>query len=246
MLRYLGVAIAALCAAAPVLAEADKRFSLAAPAALEDSGLLDYLVPRFALKTATRIARGADPATADAIFGDHGRAMFQGPSRTWSLVVRDDPDAQAFADWLTSDIGRGTIAAFRVDGTAPFSPEIPRQATVATPTFDGDARDGADLSLKLCGRCHVVGAINRMKAIGSTPSFAMLRTLPDWSARFEGFYALNPHPAFTQIAEVTPAFDPMRPSPIVPVEMTLDDLDDILAFVSGIAPADLGAPVASK
>ncbi|SIS96787.1 hypothetical protein SAMN05421759_10817 [Roseivivax lentus] len=238
--------LCALLAGGPALAEADKRFTLAAPAALEDSGLLDFLLPRFALKTATRITRGADPASADAVFGDGGAAVFEGPDRVWSLAVSDDPDAQAFADWLGSDIGRATVAAFTRDGRAPFSPELKVAVAVKALEFDGDAATGADLSLSLCGRCHVVGAINRMNSIGSTPSFGMLRTLPDWSRRFEGFYALAPHPAFTQIAEVTPPFDPRRPSPIAPVEMTLDELDDILAFVAAIPPADLGAPVQSR
>lgn len=245
MLRNLAIVIAAL-AASPLAAEADKRFSLAAPEALEASGLLNYLLPRFSLKTATRIERGADPATADAVFGDSGRVVFQGPDRAWSLAVGEDADARAFADWLSSDIGRDTVASFTVDGAQPFSPEAKRAAAVVPLEFDGSALEGEKTSLALCGRCHVVGEINRMNAIGSTPSFAMLRTLPDWTRRFQGFYALNPHPAFTQVAEVTPPFDPMRPSPIAPLELTLDDLDDILAFVAKIAPAELGAPVQSR
>ncbi len=244
-MRLITVLCAAL-AASPAGAEADKRFTLAAPPALSESGLLDYLLPRFSLKTATRISRGADPASADAVFGTEGTAVFEGPDQLWSLKVGEDPDAQAFADWLGSDVGRDTVAAFTRDGAQPFS--IPTQDTaVATAiAYDGDAKTGATLSLKLCGRCHVVGAVNRMKAIGSTPSFGMLRTLPDWPRRFEGFFALAPHPAFTQIDEVTAPFDPGRPSPIAPIEMTLDELDDILAFVADIPPADLGAPVQSR
>ena len=245
MFRTLSFVIA-LAAATPAMAEADKRFSLAAPVALEDSGLLDYLLPRFSLKTSIRITRGAAPETADAVFGSDGQPMFQGPQQVWSLAVGDDPDARAFADWLASSIGRDTVAAFQVAGENPFSTQVERTVAVAALEFEGEAAEGADLSLTLCGRCHVVGAVNRMKAIGSTPSFAMLRTLPDWTRRFQGFYALNPHPAFTQISEVTPPFDPMRPSPIAPIEMTLDELEDILAFVAEIAPADLGAPVSSR
>ena len=85
-----------------------------------------------------------------------------------------------------------------------------------------------------------------MNDIGSTPSFAVLRTLRNWDSRFQAFYALNPHPAFTQVAEVTPPFDRTRPSPIVPVEITLDDLEHILTFVAQIPPADLGAPIRSQ
>lgn len=57
---------------------------------------------------------------------------------------------------------------------------------------------------------------------------------------------MNPHPAFTQVAEVTPPFDETRPSPIVPVEITLDELENILAYVAVLSPADLGAPLEHK
>lgn len=246
LITVLCTALGSVLVAAPAAAEADKRFTLAAPATLQDSGLLDFLVPRFSLKTATRITRGADPATADAVFGSEGRPVFEGPEQLWALRVGDDPDAQAFADWLGSDIGRDTVASFSRDGDTPFSTEVKAPVAVAALTYDGDVESGARLSLSLCGRCHVVGEVNRMNSIGSTPSFGMLRTLPDWSRRFEGFYALAPHAAFTQIAEVTLPFDPMRPSPIAPIEMTLDELDDILAFVADIPPADLGEPVQSR
>jgi hypothetical protein len=70
-----------------------------------------------------------------------------------------------------------------------------------------------------------------------------MRSFTDWRARFEAFFALNPHPSFTQVDGVTEPFDISRPSPIAPVEITLDELDAILAFVSRIPPADLGAPI---
>jgi hypothetical protein len=70
-----------------------------------------------------------------------------------------------------------------------------------------------------------------------------MRGFSNWRARFAGFFAINPHPSFTIIEDVTEPFDQTRPPPIVPLEMTLDDLDAILAFVSRIAPADLGAPL---
>jgi hypothetical protein len=90
----------------------------------------------------------------------------------------------------------------------------------------------------------VIDASNRWNGLGSTPSFAVLRGLPDWATRFEGFFARAPHGAFTQIDGVTAPFAINRPPPIAPVEMTLDDLDAILAYVQQvITPADLGAPI---
>ena len=65
-------------------------------------------------------------------------------------------------------------------------------------------------------------------------------------SNIEAFSDMKTHGAFTQVEDVTPPFDPLSPSPIVPVEMTLDDLDAILAYVWTIKPADLGAPIQSQ
>jgi len=85
-----------------------------------------------------------------------------------------------------------------------------------------------------------------MNAIGSTPSFALMRNFGDWEGRFQTFFLLKPHPAFTQVADVTDPFPDNLPSPIAPIEVTLDEIDAIVAYVATIAPADLGAPVQSR
>lgn len=242
--RIAGV-LCGLALAFPAQGQEDRSFDLVAPAALVDSGLLKYILPRFSLKTGTRITL-QDPATAGsdaAAFGDAGAVAFEGLGRVWRFDPGADPDALRFADWLRSDVGRGTVDAFQRDGETPFTSSVTVETVVAEISFEGDAARGKSASLRHCGRCHVIGPENRMNAIGSTPSFAVLRTLRDWQDRFQAFYVLNPHPAFTQIADVTPPFDVSRPSPIFPVEMTLEDLDNILAFVQAIAPADLGAPI---
>jgi len=102
---------------------------------------------------------------------------------------------------------------------------------------------GEKLSLYHCGRCHRVSERNRMGGIGSTPSFRLLRSFEDWEGRFWAFYALKPHPAFTQIDGITEPFHEEHPSPIHPVMMTQEDLEAIVAFVRGIEPADLGGPL---
>jgi len=89
----------------------------------------------------------------------------------------------------------------------------------------------------------VIGDRNRMKGIGSTPSFPVLRSLPDWEARFSTFYARIPHPSIVQLEGVSEPFDPAFPPANQPLWLTLDQLEDILTFVSGLAPADLGAPL---
>lgn len=240
----LGLGYLLACATA-LPAQEDKTFTLAAPAALTDSGLLTFILPRFSLKTQTRITLVDPGAPADARFGDDGIVAFEGLDRVWRFDAGADTDAQRFADWLRSDVGRRTVDSYQVDGAALFTSEVEVEQVVAPIIYEGDAARGEAVSLSHCGRCHVVSDKNRMNSIGSTPSFAVLRTLADWEDRFQAFYVLKPHGAFTQIKDVTDPFDPSRPSPIAAVEMTLDDLDNIMAFVQGIAPADLGGPVQS-
>lgn len=223
----------------------DKRFRLSAPAALVESGLLDYLLPRFSLKTGVRIelVGPADPAEM-TIGPETGRPVFRGESTLWRMARGGDhPGAVRFAEWLTSEIGQRTVTSYEVAGPAPFILPKVAEEVEAAPTFDGDAAEGKRVSLSACGRCHVVGPENRLNAMGSTPSFAVLRTLPDWAARFQSFYVLRPHAAFTQVEDVTAPFPIDRPSPIVPVEVTLDEVEAILAYVAEMAPADLGAPL---
>ncbi|WP_306153050.1 hypothetical protein [Roseovarius sp. MMSF_3281] len=219
---------------------------LAAPQALQDSGLLQYVLPRFSLKTGVHVEVVSEHAQADLVLTnqDAGTAVFQGPNATWSLMVVTENEGTArLSDWLTGKIGKRTITSFEVDGSAPFSLPRSRKAKVAAVSFEGDAVLGKALSVDLCGRCHVVDPGERMNDIGSTPSFFVLRAMRDWDRRFQTFYANNPHPAFTQVEDVTPAFPIDRPSPIIPVEMTLGDLEAILAYVSAMEPADLGAPL---
>lgn len=231
----------------PVTVAAAEDVRLAVPPVLMDSGLLDYVVPRFSLKTGVRIDMVGAQDSADLALTNQtaGTPVLQGPNATWSLLVLngDNADAARFADWLGGEIGRRTITGFQVDGSAPFSPPQEARAKAVAVSFDGDAVLGKALSDDLCGRCHVVMDEKRMNDIGSTPSFFVLRAMRDWDSRFQSFFALNPHPAFTQVEDVTPPFPVDRPSPIAPVEMTLDELEAILAYVSDLEPADLGAPI---
>ncbi len=244
--RVLRMIVFCLTALLPVSGTANERlFRLSAPESLVASGLLDYLLPRFSLKTGVRIEIVTGDGEAELALGKtEGRAVFVGEGATWRMRLRGShAGAARFADWLTSEIGQRTLTSYEVGGRAPFTlPEARDEAEVAL-VFEGDAVAGKGLSLRHCGRCHVVSEENRMNAIGSTPSFAVLRSLPDWGARFQTFYVLNPHPAFTQVDRITAPFADHLPPPIVPVEITLDDLEAIMAYVSGLAPADLGAPI---
>ncbi len=230
-----------LCAAAD-----DRDVRLSAPADLVDSGVLKHLLPRFSLKTQIRVTLvdSAEGAEIVLVRDGAGMAVFSGLGATWQMRVQPGhAGAERFADWLTSEIGQRTLTAFQVDGVQLFDLPAASAETLQAEIYEGDAGEGLRLSSLHCGRCHVVSEANRMNAIGSTPSFHVLRAMADWDRRFRAFFALNPHPAFTQVAEVTEPFAIDRPPPISPVEITLDDLDAILAYVNRLEPADLGAPI---
>lgn len=223
-------------------------FSLGAPAELVDSGLMKFLLPRFSLKTATRVelVGAQDPAVARLSREPPGRRVFTGPQGDWFLRIGDGEAAEAarrFESWLAGEIGQNTVAAFTVDGRQPYRPAAGPETQDAPIAIVGDAVEGERLAERHCGRCHMVNDRTRLTTIGSSPSFALVRVFPDWMRRFQSFYALRPHPAFTIVADVTEPFDPTRPPPIVPVRVTVDDIQAILAFAATIEPADLGRPL---
>ena len=209
-----------------------------------ETGFFQHLLPRFSLKTGVRIT--LTDAQGEAAIGDAGTPVFRQGDDVWHLAKADGPHTDAFQKWLLSDVGKRTIEAFAPDGDEAFSADVTVAVAAKSAPIIGDAKLGERVSLKSCGRCHVVNDSNRMDAIGSTPSFALLRSFPDWQDRFEVFYVLRPHGAFTQVTEVTAPFADNLPSPISPIEVTLDDIDAILAYVATIAPADLGAPIQSQ
>lgn len=230
----------------PMAAQADDRLvRLYAPEALVETGLLKFILPRFSLKTQVRVELVAAPSQADMVLGDTGRALFHGAGQTWHMDLRrpDHKGTKRLADWLTSEVGERTVTGYAPDGDALFGPPKQVVQEVAVVEMDGDAELGLEVSRSKCIRCHRVDDENRMSGIGSTPSFAVLRTLPDWQERFSAFYALNPHPSFTVVEDVTPPFPEDRPPPIHPVTMTLDEVEAVLAYVAAMEAADLGAPL---
>jgi hypothetical protein len=234
------------CLCLPGLALAnDKLVRLHAPEALVQSGLLKYALPRFSLKTQVRTEFAPSPEAADLVFGDRGKALFEGAGQVWHMDIRspDHPGTARLADWLSSEVGQRTVFAFAPEGAALFAPPSVKKAAPAPVSFDGDADLGHKVSRAKCVRCHAVDAATRGWGIGSTPSFGILRALPDWEQRFAAFYALKPHPAFTQVIDLTDPFPIDRPSPIAPIELTLDEFDAILAYVAAMKAADLGDPL---
>ena len=245
--RIALVFLLALPAGKSVFAQ-EKAFDLSVSGELVDSGLVRHLVPRFSMKTGVKIT--VTPEAGDAFLtpdADGGDPALAGDGTTYLIAVAPgQPHAERFRDWLLSEIGQRTVESFQKDGAPSYVGAVGLVVETAAPSYDGNVSKGAELSLLHCGRCHVIGDVNKHNGLGSTPSFGVLRSLPNWNQRFEAFYALNPHPSFTQIEGVTPPFDPERPPPIVPVTMQIDDLYAIIAFVARIEAADLGAPLKSQ
>lgn len=229
--------------ATPALSQ-DKAFTLQTPDVLSETGFIKHLLPRFSLKSGIRVKSTSQ--AGDAALGEQGTPVFRQGETIWHLAKTDSPHLEVFEAWLLSDIGKRTIEAFAPNGEMMFSADVSVEADVQVAAVTGDVVLGKKVSLKKCGRCHVVNESNRMKAIGSTPSFALMRTFPDWQGRFETFFILKPHPAFTQVADVTEPFARNLPSPIAPIEVTLEQIDAITAYVASIPPADLGAPMQSQ
>lgn len=210
-------------------------------------GFDKQLLPRFKFKHRITILPVTE-GEADMAFGPDGNRVFQRiDGDIVRLDIRTESDAaRTFLDWLRSGPGKAAIESFQPNGTQVYTTEQAVVAVKKTETFDGDTVDGARLALVHCGRCHVVDDRNRMGGIGSTPSFAALRGRGNWSDLFRAFWAHNPHPSFTQVEGVTEPFDPNKALHIAPVEITMDEIESITAFVATLKPKELGKPVQSN
>ncbi len=208
------------------------------------SGFDKQILPRFKFKH--RIA--VTPVTmgeADMVLGGDGTRVFQAiEGDEVRLAIRtDNPEAKTFLDWLKSGPGKAAIEGFEPDGRQVYTTEVAVVVVETQEVFEGDTATGSRLALVHCGRCHVVDQRNRMGGIGSTPSFAALRGRDNWSDLFRAFWAHNPHPSFTQVEGVTEPFDPNKAVHVAPVEITMDEIEAITAFVVTIEPKSLGRPV---
>ena len=83
---------------------------------------------------------------------------------------------------------------------------------------------------------------NAFAGIDLSPSFHE-RSFEDWEERFRAFWTVSPHLNVISIKEVYDAGSKLSPVVIVPIELSLDDIDDILSYVSKIKPKDLGKPI---
>ena len=248
MSRIITAAIGAVLIAAPVVAQ---DLTLRMPQAMMDAGFHKQILPRFKFKHRIDVAPVTD-GEADMAFGDSGTRVFQsvdGQEVRLDILTEDAEGkeyAGKFLGWLKSSSGKSAVEGFKPDGTQVYTTELAAVVVQKQEVFGGDKAKGSRLALVHCGRCHVIDKRNRMGGIGSTPSFAALRGRENWSDLFRAFYAHNPHPSFTQVAGVTDPFDPSRQVHIAPVEITLAEIDAIMAFVATLEPKQLGRPVKSN
>lgn len=245
ILRLMFVCAAMLGAGAIGSGAHAQSVSLSAPEVLVDTGLFRHILPRFSLKNQIPVELVTGPEAQVTLSSDAGRALFQQGEITWHMVLAEGagPRAQRLADWLSGEVGQRTILGFAPDGTALFTAPAPHETVTVETSLEGNARAGLTVARAQCARCHAVEESGRKNDIGSTPSFFVLRSFDNWLDRFSAFFALRPHPAFTQVEAITPPFPENLPPAIVPITLSLDDLDNLLAYVEGVKPADLGAPL---
>lgn len=248
MSRLIYVLAFSLGIALPVAAD---DLTLRMPDSMLESGFHKQILPRFKFKhrlTITPITEGE----ADMAFGAEGTRIFSeidGAEMRLDILTEDPArrePAALFLKWLKSASGKAAVEGFKPDGAQVYTTERTVVAIEAPEVFEGDTAKGSRLALVHCGRCHVVDKRNRMGGIGSTPSFAAMRGRPNWSDLFRSFFAHNPHPSFTQVEGVTEPFDPNRQIHVAPMEITLDEIEAITAFVATIEPKKLGRPVKSN
>jgi len=213
------------------------------------SGLIDYVLPRFALKTQIRFDR--IPGDGDLQFrsdvGEFGVPIFQLRDGTVGHLhaarwLQSDPVFVRFRDWLQSEAGRATFSDYRENGQAIAEPvdlvvEAPIEVVII-----GDATAGESLSLTHCSRCHKVDRAAKYSGMDSSPSFHAMRGFDDWFLRFSSFFTVSPHKALIIVQGSGIEKDESLIT-IAPIELTMTDINDIVAFVHTLEPLDLGRPI---
>jgi len=100
-----------------------------------------------------------------------------------------------------------------------------------------DIEAGKQIARQHCTRCHVVGEMNKYGGIGSTPSFGAIKTMADWSQRFEVFFTLPPHPAVVAVEGITEDRPDSLPAFVSQITLTADELENLLAFIDQLPSA---------
>jgi len=209
-----------------------------------------YILPRFKFKTQINILVNKDSNSFDAnlgilstgfeVFSDLNGFVYRLETKTADTERLQR--LEKFVSWLTSPAGIMAIEDFAIEGAQVFKAVQYLEEKEEAEIFDGNIASGLGWSQKHCKRCHVVDD-NAFAGIGSTPSFHAMRSFEDWEERFRAFWTVSPHLNVISITEVYDAGSNLSPVVIAPIELTLDEVDDILSYVSKIVPKDLGKPI---
>ena len=196
-----------------------------------------HILPRFKFKTQISIKSKKTSENTDLSIDvkNEGISVF---SDLNGIVYK----IEKFIDWLRSPSGISAIEGFQFNGTPMFKALQFEKQTEKEFVFEGDIKNGLLVSQKHCKRCHVVDD-NAFAGIDSSPSFHAMRSFEDWEERFRAFWTVSPHLNVISIKEVYDAGSKLSPVVIAPIELSLDDIDDILSYVSKIKPKDLGKAI---
>ena len=209
-----------------------------------------YLLPRFRFKTQIMVRVSSQSDSLDARLGviPKGKELFSDLNGFIYRLETITADAsqisklEKFVSWLDSPSGITTIEEFSINGSNVFKSIESAVAKKEEEVFEGDVAYGLSLSQQHCKRCHVVDD-NAFAGIDSTPSFHAMRSFDDWQERFTAFWTVSPHLNVISITEVHEAGSKTVPVTISPIRISLEQVDDILAYVASIKPKDLGKPI---
>ena len=209
-----------------------------------------HILPRFKFKTQITINAVSSFENSDASIGvkTNGTSIFSDLNDVIYKIKLSTTDESKlkkiyrFIDWLKSSSGISAIEGFELNGAQIFKSLKLEKKEIQEFVFEGDDDNGLLISKKHCKRCHVVDD-NAFAGIDSSPSFHAMRSFEDWEERFRAFWTVSPHLNVISIKDVYDAGKKFSPVVIAPIELTLDEVDDILSYVSKIKPKDLGKPI---
>ena len=213
------------------------------------SELVQYVIPRFSLKTRIRFdlvesAGDIQLVTGRPETGAEVLKMVSGETVYITAVggAVESSDYRTFVDWLVSEPGRATIADFELDGRQIAIPTAADEAAPIEMVIVGNLDHGRELSRDHCRRCHKVDRADKYAGIDNAPSFHAMRSFDDWHIRFSTFYAVSPHKALISV-EGSGIEKNRALITIAPIDLQMDDVNDIVAFVHSLTPLDLGKPI---
>lgn len=213
------------------------------------SELVQYVIPRFSLKTRIRFdqvesAGDIQLVTERPETGAEVLKLVSGETVYITAVggAVESSDYRAFVDWLVSEPGRATIADFELDGRQIAIPTAADEAAPIEMVIVGNIDHGRELSSDHCRRCHKVDRADKYAGIDNAPSFHAMRSFDDWYIRFSTFYAVSPHKALISV-EGSGIEKNRALITIAPIDLQMDDINDIVAFVNSLTPLDLGKPI---